>query len=94
MRASAAACDARITCQPSLVGPARREGCGQGLVWGCKKVRCTPQQTGNGTECGVFVNRTAEYRAGGFQLDFNLESIMAYERDRLTLELFKGQLLA
>lgn len=42
----------------------------------------------------MFVNRTAEYRAGGFQLDFNLESIMAYERDRLTLELFKGQLLA
>ena len=47
----------------------------------------------NGTGCGVFMVRTAEYLARDFVLDFTLGSIMSYERDRLTLELLNGKLL-
>ena len=49
-----------------------------------------PQQ--NGCDCGMFVLKTAEYRARGAPLTFS-QADMAYFRRRTVLELLRGKLL-
>ena len=51
----------------------------------------TPQQH-NGSDCGVFMTRTADYLARDAQLDFTQEE-MEYWRRRMVLEILRQELL-
>ena len=53
--------------------------------------RGTPQQR-NGSDCGVFMTRTADYIARDGVLDFTQED-MPYFRRRMVLEILRCQLL-
>ena len=53
--------------------------------------RHTPQQR-NGSDCGVFMTRTADYLARGAALDFK-QANMPYFRRRMVLEILRTSLL-
>ena len=59
------------------------------MVWG--QASGTPQQR-NGSDCGVFMTRTADFLSRDAKLDFS-QSEMAYFRRRMVYEILKCELL-
>ena len=55
------------------------------------KVHSNMPQQGNGTDCGVFMTRTADYLARGATLDFT-QSHMGFFRRRMVLEILRNSL--